>query len=366
MSPPRKQSGLTLVELMIASAVALIMLAGVGQLFLSTRQMNIADTANADVQDTGRHILHYLAEQVRQAGMMGCAKLDANNYTSSIADYDQEYFHPFNVGIQGYQKGLSNLPSVLDDLPIIAGSDILVIRRASLQNFRLVQEQDNDSFYAEHLSTQSKACPGDVNKINNICPDDILVAVDCQKARSFVVSSIDTTEINGNTAVVIKHGAKNNPSSWGGPDSENPMDKFDIRDTTLSKAATTAYYITSDGSLYQKVNNDSSDVEKLASGIEYLRILYGLDSDNDGSVNRYVSASTLSANPQLADNFNQVVSLEIAILVRSQQPVLNANEVPDNSTISYNLLGTQVSLNADAYLHRVFTTTVNLRNGGEE
>jgi type IV pilus assembly protein PilW len=364
MTPMRRQAGLTLVELMIASVVALVMLAGVGQLFLSTRQMNIADEASADIQDTGRHILHYISEQARQAGMLGCAKLSATNYTSSITAYDQEYYHPFNVGLQGYEKGVSDLPPVLNSLPIAGGTDILVVRRASDLGFRLIQPQDDDTLYGEHLSTVNNACKGKtLPKINDICQDDILVAVDCQKARSFVVSSISTTDIGGATVVEIKHGAGNTPSSWGGPASDNPMDKFDIRDTTISKAATTAYYVDNSGVLFERVNNGNAN--RLASGIDYLRILYGLDSDNDGSVNRYVDASALSADPQVPDNFNQVVSLQIAILVRSQQPVLDANEVASGTTNSYDLLGTTVTLNADRYLHKVFQTTIKLRNGGE-
>ena len=176
------------------------------------------------------------------------------------------------------------------------------------------------------------------------------------------MSAISTIDVGGTSVVQIDHNAKNNPSSWGGPASDNPMDKFDIRDTTLSKAATTAYYVDNTGTLYQKVNDENA--EELASGVDYLRILYGIDSDDDGSVNRYVSASSLSADPQAADNFNRVVSLQIAVLVRSQQRVLNANEVSSGTTQDYDLLGTPVTLSNDGYLHQVFQTTIKLRNGG--
>jgi type IV pilus assembly protein PilW len=358
-----RQTGLSLVELMIASAVALVMLAGVGQLFLSTRQLNVADEASADVQDTARHLIHYLSEQVRLAGMFGCAKLGANNYSSSIAAYDGNYAHPFNIGIQGYQKGLSSLPPALDGLPVVAGSDILVVRRASDQGFRLIQPQDNTNFYAEHLSTKPNSCKSKtLPRINDICPDDILVAVDCQKARSFVVSAISTSDVGGTTVVKIEHDTGNAPAAWGGPVSDNPLDKFDLRDTTLSKAATTAYYVDNEGTFFMKVNNENA--EALATGIEDMRIQYGIDSDDDGSVNRYVNAAAISADPLVADNFNRVVSLQIALLVRSQQPVLNANEYSSGTSKQYDLLGTTVTKSADGYMHKVFETTIQLRNGG--
>ena len=355
--------GLSLVELMIASAVALIMLAGVGQMFLSTRQMNIADEASADLHDTARYVIHLLSEQVRQAGMMGCAKLGANNYTSSIAAYDKNYLHPFNIGLQGYQKGFSTLPPILDNLPIVTGSDILVVRRADQLGFRLSQPQGDTSFHAQHLGTESNRCRGStLPRINGICPDDILVAVDCQKARSFVVSAISTSNVGGATVVNIDHLASNNPSSWGGPASDNPLDKFDVRDTTLSKATTTAYYINNEGRLYMKVNGNKA--KRLASGLEFMRIQYGIDRDDDGSVNKYVDAAALSADPQVADNFNRVVSLQIALLVRSQQAVLNVNEIATGTSNSYDLLGTNISKTSDGYMRKVFQATIQLRNGG--
>ncbi|MBD3671013.1 MAG: PilW family protein [Gammaproteobacteria bacterium] len=358
----KRQQGLTLVELMIASVVALIMLAGVGQLFLSTRQMNVTDEELADVQSSARYIMQFISEQVRQAGMLGCADLDEGNYTSSITAYDEEYYHPFNIGIQGYRKGISALPSVLQGIAITGGSDILVVRRATEEGFRLSQEKDSTSFYTEFVSTTQGGCKGgSADEINGICPDDILVAVDCRKARSFVASSLNTMDIGGDTVVQITHGTGNTPQSWGDAGSDNPLDKFDVRDTTINKAATTAYYVGSDGGFMMKIN--SSSAERLASGIEFMRIQYGVDTDDDGSVNKYVDADLLSSDLQVADNFNRVISLEVALLISSLNSVLNPNEIPSGSQ-DYNLLGTVINRSNDGKLRKVYRATIHLRNGG--
>ena len=361
-----RQNGMTLVELMLASFISLILLAGVGQIFLSTKQLYAGDTEQADMQDTARYLLHYIGEQVHQAGMLGCAKLDATHYTSSIGAYDSIYFHPFHIGIQGYLKGNSILPPILDSLPILSGSDIIVIRRATEQGFRLVKQKSDSMFFAEYLSSETNACNGNTsNRINDICADDILIAVDCQKARSFVVSNISTAQDNGDTIVNIEHQANNNPANWGGPASATPLDKFDVRDTIINKAATTAYYITTAGNFYAKVNDDPATL--LASGIEQMRVLYGLDSDNDGSVNKYLSANLISADPTVADNYNNVVSLQIALLVRSQQPVLTVDELATTpTTVDYHLLDTTLSKNVDGYIRKVYSTTIHLRNRGAE
>ncbi|MDH5183218.1 MAG: PilW family protein [Gammaproteobacteria bacterium] len=359
---PLRQTGMTLVELMLASFISLILLAGMGQIFLSTKQLYVGDTEQSDMQDTARYLFHYIGEQVQQAGMVGCAKLDGNHYTSSIAAYDNTYFHPFHIGIQGFLKGSSVLPAVLDSLPILSGSDVVVVRRATEQGFRLVKQKSDSMFYAEYLSSAPNSCNG-ADKINGICADDILIAVDCQKGRSFVVSNIATAQDNGTTIVEIEHVANNNPGNWGGPGSSTPLDKFDVRDTVLNKAATTAYYLTTNDTFYAKVNDDNA--RPLASGIEYMRVLYGLDSDGDGSVNKFLSANQISADPTVADNYNSVVSLQIAILVRSQKTVLTADELATTpATVDYTLLDSTISKTVDGYIRKVYTSTIQLRNGG--
>lgn len=359
-----RQTGMTLVELMLASFISLILLAGVGQIFLSTKQLYVGDTEQSDMQDTARYLFHYLAEQVHQAGMVGCAKLNGNNYTSSIATYDDSYYHPFHIGIQGFLKGTSTLPAILHSRPILSGSDVMVVRRATEQGFRLVKQKSNNKFFAEHLSTEANSCSGSTAaRINGICADDILIAVDCQKGRSFVVSDIATAQDNGDTIVEIEHVANNNPGTWGGPDSDTPLDKFDVRDTVLNKAATTAYYITTNGSFYAKVGAKNASL--LASGVEHMRILYGIDSDNDGSVNKFLSANMISADPAAADNYNNVVSLQIALLLRSQRTVLTVDEIASSpGSVDYSLLDSTVSMTVDGFIRKVYTTTIHLRNGG--
>ena len=360
---PLRQSGMTLVELMLASFISLILLAGVGQIFLATKQLYLGDTEQADMQDTAGYLFHYLAGQVQQAGMMGCARLDGNHYTSSISAYDN-YYHDFHIGIEGFLTGSSVLPNALATLPVLNGSDVLVIRSATEQGFRLVKQKSDSQFFAEYISKETSNCNGgSSDKINEICANDILIAVDCQKGRSFVVSSINTAQDNGNTIVTIEHAANNSPSNWGGPGSNTPLDKFDIRDTVLNKAATTAHYISTAGDFYARINQDAST--PMAEGVEQMRVLYGLDSDEDGSVNKFLSANQISANPAVADNYNQVVSLQIALLIRSQRPVLTANELASSPpTVDYILLDTTVSKPVDGYIRKVYTTTIQLRNSG--
>ncbi|MDE2459921.1 MAG: prepilin-type N-terminal cleavage/methylation domain-containing protein, partial [Gammaproteobacteria bacterium] len=66
-----QQSGLSLIELMIAMAVGLILLAGVLSIFISSRQGYSTNSAVATVQENGRFALDFIRDATRQAGYMG-------------------------------------------------------------------------------------------------------------------------------------------------------------------------------------------------------------------------------------------------------------------------------------------------------
>ncbi|MBD3609670.1 MAG: PilW family protein [Gammaproteobacteria bacterium] len=373
MKTARRQTGLSLIEMMVASAVAMILLMGIAQMLTATQQFNRANSEQSDLQTAARYVFHILSEEVRQAGMFGCSKLTEDNYTSSISPFDS-YAHAFNIGIQGYSKSAgAALPDELGNLTI-TGSDILIVRRAYELGFRLIQESNDTTLFNELVSgPENNACNSNTtDRINEICAGDVLIAVDCSKGRSFVASSVDTANnADGDQMALIEHiGINNVPGNWGGPSSDNPMDKFSLQDTLVNKAATTAYFIrtNSKGDEYifsKRVNGniDRNNTEELVRGVEELRILYGLDSDNDGSVDRYL-ASTAAELAQ-AETYNQVVSLKIAILVSSLNKVLLAHEIPTPApTINYQLLDQNISRTMDGKIRRVFTKTINLRNGG--
>jgi len=112
--------------------------------------------------------------------------------------------------------------------------------------------------------------------------------------------------------------------------------------------ATDRYFIS--GTNLMCLGNGNATPGLLAEGIENLQILYGQDTDGDGTANRYVSAS----NIVLA---NSVISVRIAILSSTVQ------NVGGSDTGSYVLLNTPpiVPVN-DTLLHQVYTRTINLRN----
>jgi type IV pilus assembly protein PilW len=62
------QSGLTLVELLIAMTLGLVILLAIGSIYLGSRQTFRMQDENARLQETGRYALEVLGRSIRQAG----------------------------------------------------------------------------------------------------------------------------------------------------------------------------------------------------------------------------------------------------------------------------------------------------------
>lgn len=68
---PHRQSGLSLVELMIAITLSLLLIAGVLQIFLSSKQTYSTNNALSRVQESGRFAMDFLTQDIRNSGYKG-------------------------------------------------------------------------------------------------------------------------------------------------------------------------------------------------------------------------------------------------------------------------------------------------------
>ena len=86
----------------------------------------------------------------------------------------------------------------------------------------------------------------------------------------------------------------------------------------------------------------------LVEGVEDLRFRYGIDLNNDGFANRYVRASNVA-------DWNQVVTIEIALLVNSVTPAL--------TSVDTICLGCAMfSGTADHMIRAEYKTVIGIRN----
>ncbi|HEX5339301.1 MAG TPA: PilW family protein [Gammaproteobacteria bacterium] len=380
-SPARAQHGLSLVELMIAMTLGLIVLAGVMSLFMTNKKSYTLQTAVARIQEGGRFSFDFLAQDVRQAGYMGCLKnanlvsyLDTsspNTNTTNFGDPVNGYeaagdttdtgpgqsvtintVPPVTAGTATfYPSTLTNVPTL--DTAIagkaIAGSDLLVIHRVNTQPIYVTDVLGSGNSANVQVTTSAGIAAGQFG-----------IVTDCGSGALFQITKLPgSNKIQANTGSDASPG--NHEKPWKN-DGVKPGSSFYAPDTL-------AYFIGvgADGSpALFKADADNATTfttQELVSGVENMQILYGVDTDTtaDGIPNQYVTARNVAKT-----DWTRVVNVRIGLLVRSDLGVVTEPIVPPATSGcvagTFNVLGTCVTAPSDTRLRRVFVATFSLRN----
>lgn len=106
-----RQNGLGLIEVLLALALGLLLLAAAGQLFGSAHQAWQLQGVKARLQDDARLVLQRLSEDVRMAGMFGCLRLEPDDFADPLAA--QAFTKPIDVTGDSLTVVGAELPGVL-------------------------------------------------------------------------------------------------------------------------------------------------------------------------------------------------------------------------------------------------------------
>lgn len=354
-----RQSGMSLIELMIAMVISLVLLAGVISVFVASKRSYGTNNAVAQVQENARFALNFITPVVRMAGYEGCSK---SLTLDSILNGGAAAFN-FGNGLGGYEAAGTNPGSgytmtttsstpwaptmdagiaALTPAPL-QGNDVLIIYGTSGNPIPANQfNPSNDTF---KMVTGTPTSWGLYN-------GEIGILTDCVKAEVFQMTNTTGSQVqHSKNATMV-------PGNYTG------KFKYQFGPASLVFAETWVYYIGTgaDGnpSLYETDLNGGggsslTGPKELVSGIDNMQVMYGVDPVGDGTTGYYTTADVVDANAL----WNNVVSVEIALLVRSAPGAVAAPA----ATTSYNLLGTLVKPKApDTCLRRVFTTTIGVRN----
>lgn len=332
-----KQTGLSLIELMVAITLSLILTLGVIQIFSSSTQTSRVQNELARIQENARFALDILSKDIRMAGQLGC------NSTPLITNNTGE-LRAFGSGVFGYNYANPMTVSLTTD-----NSDPNPTADTIIENTDAIIVMSASSVSIAATSTDEAVTVNDASDISGTDPGDPMVISDCENADLFIAGTISDNSINIGTSTFSK--------AYDAP-------------ARLAKLNYNAYYLREHNgqrNLYRSyVNGESSstsvDTNPLLEGVEDMQILYGEDLTNDGNANRYVDAAT-------ADMSN-VVSVRIYLLLATLEDNLasepqsywhldvNGCDGADSNTV------TLCDPADDRRLYRGFTTTVQLRNQG--
>ncbi len=111
MKASRYQSGLTLVEVMIAMLLGLVILGAVMTVFLSNSNTFRSNEAVARIQESARFAFELMARDLREAGGLPCGpELDVANVLSNVDSNGDpaspaDWWASFSGGLEGYDQG---------------------------------------------------------------------------------------------------------------------------------------------------------------------------------------------------------------------------------------------------------------------
>jgi len=361
-----RQRGVTLVELMVALALALVLTAGFIQVFLSNRISYAFNEGMSRIQENGRFALDTLNFRIRMAGYVGClsevplfnnlnaagdlafdfeeaiAGFEANG-TGAGATFAAASSNPANSSAAG--NWTPSLPAELVNR-VVPGSDVIVVRNFSAGAHALRSPfSDGDVVYVE-------ADPG------AYVVGDVAVASDCQKASIFQVTDVAP----GGTGINLSHAAAG--ASPGNATVTWNTDQSYTAGAELARGETWVYFVGAPAgggppALFQgrlRVDTSSGSAglvyEEIADSVETMQVLYGLDVNDDDRVDEYRTAAAIGA-AEWAD----VVTVRIGLLMRSPDEY---GAETDTSTYAVN--ETIFNPVDDRRVRQVFTTTVALRN----
>ena len=109
----RRQFGFGLLEMMLALAIGLMVLAAASQLFVSAHQTWRLQGAALRLQDDARLALLRMAQDIRMAGMFGCLRLRPGDFKDPLAR--QAFAQPLQITS-------SSLDLIVAELPEQAGT----------------------------------------------------------------------------------------------------------------------------------------------------------------------------------------------------------------------------------------------------
>ncbi|WP_133126916.1 PilW family protein [Legionella nagasakiensis] len=334
MNFKKHSNGFSIIEFMIAITLGALLVATTGSIYLSNKANYQIQTGLARLQENARYANYFLTREIRMAGYQGCASEEFAQITNRVKTPSVTllYDKPL-LGFDGLSGSFSpTLPSNLTG-KVLPDTDVLEIRMASNTNVQLrddMNQTNNPILVYDRLGIQA----GEVVMISNCLVGDIFIA-------------------GGNTnATAITHTVNENTS--------NDLSAPYIAGAHVMRYVYYAFYIKNTGRtnasgqpIYALIRQDINGNEvEIVEGVEQMRILYGVDTNDDKTADHYQSATEVNSS----NNWNNVISLKINLLFSTIENVASRPQ-------SYQFNGASYTP-TDRKLRREWQSFVTIRNRG--
>jgi type IV pilus assembly protein PilW len=337
-----RSRGFGLIELMVAMTIGLILLGGIGYVFMGSKQTFRTQDDFSRIQENVRYALDTVGVDVRMAGYSGCVNLSAINPSnpSSI---------PINVvaneppalllgdALQGYVGATWTAPGTAP-ATWVSNTGVIHISRAAAQGVKLTGNMTTDN-----ANIQIAGNP------TGIVAEQLLIVSDCESADVFRAQNVSVS--SGTVTIAHTNGTCGSISLPCNTD--NRLSKAYSSDAELFGIVSTTYYIATNPAgnpaLYRRPERGTA--EELVENVEDIVMRFGIDTTNDFVVDSYVDAGGVT-------DWRQVLTARVSMVFRS-----NSNNVATQlqpCVVEYTSCTPTDA--TDRRLRQVATATFGIRN----
>lgn len=357
----KKQKGLSFIELLVATLISMLLLIGVLQVFISSKNVYNTSTALARTQENGRFAAEFLAFDIRNAGFKGeCLSNPVLRVNISDPELIRAYLP--TPPLQGWE---GTKPSIMETAETIrSNTDSIIIKYAGGGGSFTAKSSNQVHTPSLGVNESHGAYAGQIVFVSSSGGCDIFQSTNNANANALQQSG-------GN----VQPGNKNCGSGGSSSPNYQCWSQAYSGPISLYTLQSNLYFIRDNGdgrlpSLYRKRLGKTSttsvgwmSAEELVEGVLDMQIVYGVDSDGDRRANLYSKADSIT-------DWEKVVSTRIELLVAS--PEINAVDKPQ--TIAFpaatgitkedefaKYVDGTVTIKQNR-IAKIFTTTVGIRN----
>ena len=340
----KKQAGLTLVELMVATTLSLVLLAGVLLVFSANKATYKMQNGLGTLQENGRYAIRQIAADLQMAGYGGCQSPHLNPAPRVINVVTPSAATAFLDDFAGgeFFDGRNNQSTTVTygGRAMALGTDSIEIRGPLRSNVNFVT--------GPVLSTGAVEVQGTGTGFAN---DEYLLISDCSSTTIFRATNVSTS--SGNTQ--ITHTTANNSSS----ELAQPYGS----DALVMEFATHTYFIGDTTRLNANGDNilalyrfDGNNAVELVDGVDDMQIDYAFDTDTDGIIDAFGTAADITSGTY---DWDEAVAVRVSLLLNS---VESASSV--EAPYTYFPSGSnQISpATGDLRLRQEFSSLISIRN----
>lgn len=351
-----KQSGVSLIEIMIALIIGMILTAGAIQIFISSKATYRLESALSRMQETGRFIVDTMAKEIRMAGYNGCSSRGTIE-TNTIADNPPPASINADDALLGYQATGTNTwsPSLPSSMTVamydiggdatkdlVSGTDVVLIQRADSCGASVSGNWDVTN--ANVQVSYPNGC--------GFAQNQVVMVTDCSTADVFALGNNPSGSGNLQT---LNHSTNNNTGNFlgknYGPESQIFVYRSNIFFIAPDDNGEPAFYLASwaPSDSNTTITAADYDILELADGVQDMQILYGVDNaGGDDYADNYLTADAVT-------DWNQVRSVRVNLLLQSADRI---TEEPRSFTFN----GAEANTSNDRRLRMLFSDTITLRN----